>query len=157
MAGATNPTLSLTNIQSVNAGLYNVFVTNAFGAATSQTARLTFKVANLSMAKAGGPAPNLPGVNISGVAGELYGIQVCSNLAPPVNWVGLTNILLPQANYTWYDRIPRPGSKSFIASSPARRLSAAAHGKPARLGPLFSTTSTERPSAQTMSSCPAPM
>jgi lysophospholipase L1-like esterase len=106
LTGATNSALSLTNIQSGNAGLYNVIVTNAFGAATSQTARLTFKVANLSMAKAGGPAPNLPGVNISGVAGELYGIQICSNLAPPVNWVGLTNVLLPQANYTWFDPSP---------------------------------------------------
>ena len=103
LAGVTNPALSLTNIQAVDAGSYNAIVSNAFGAATSKTARLTFKVANVSMAKASGSAQNVPGVNISGVAGELYGIQVCSNLAPPVKWVGLTNVLLPQANYTWYD------------------------------------------------------
>jgi lysophospholipase L1-like esterase len=106
LVGATDPALSLTNIQSANAGLYNICVTNAFGAATSHTARLSFKVANLSMVKASGPPPNLSGVNISGVAGELYGIQACSNLAPPVTWVGLANVFLPQANYTWYDPSP---------------------------------------------------
>lgn len=113
MAGATDSALSLNNIQAANAGLYNVFVTNAFGAATSKTARLTFNVANVSMAKPSGRPPNLTGVNISGVAGELYGIQACSNLAPPVKWVGLTNIQLPQANYTWYDSSAAGGQRFY--------------------------------------------
>jgi lysophospholipase L1-like esterase len=117
LAGATNPSLGLTDIQASNAGLYNIFVTNAFGTATSQTARLTFRVANVSMAKGVGPAANLPGVNISGVAGEIYGIQACSNLAPPVNWVGLTNVLLTQSTYTWYDPSP-PEQQRFYRVVP---------------------------------------
>ncbi|MCX6902921.1 MAG: hypothetical protein NTW03_05495 [Verrucomicrobia bacterium] len=35
VAGATNPTLSLSNVQSANAGLYSIVVTNLYGAATN--------------------------------------------------------------------------------------------------------------------------
>jgi hypothetical protein len=40
IAGATSPTLALTNVQAADAGTYSVVVTNAFGSATSQGATL---------------------------------------------------------------------------------------------------------------------
>ncbi|MCS7337803.1 MAG: immunoglobulin domain-containing protein [Verrucomicrobiae bacterium] len=41
LAGQTSPTLTLTNVQSADAGDYTVVVTNAAGAVTSQVAKLT--------------------------------------------------------------------------------------------------------------------
>jgi hypothetical protein len=41
MLGGTNATLVLTNVQTAAAGVYNVVVTNAYGAATSEVAGLT--------------------------------------------------------------------------------------------------------------------
>ncbi len=105
LPGATNAFLSVTNIQQASAGLYSILVTNSFGAVTSQTARLTVKVAALAMTSTGA-APTLPGVTISGVPGQLYGVQACTNLAPPAIWFGLTNIILPQKDFTWYDPAP---------------------------------------------------
>ena len=43
--GATNPTLTLTNLQTSQAGLYTVVVSNPFGTATSVNAPLTVKIA----------------------------------------------------------------------------------------------------------------
>ena len=43
LAGATGATLTLTNLQAANAGLYSVVVTNFFGSATSTNATLTLK------------------------------------------------------------------------------------------------------------------
>jgi lysophospholipase L1-like esterase len=106
IAGATNTSLSFPSLQLNNAGLYDIRVTNSYGAATSQSALLTIKVADLSITGATGPTPYMAGLNISGVTGQTYGIQVCSNLVSPVDWVGLTNLALPQPSYTWHDPSP---------------------------------------------------
>ena len=45
LAGATNVSLQLTNVQSVQAGNYSVFVTNLFGSVLSSNAALTVQVA----------------------------------------------------------------------------------------------------------------
>ena len=100
LSGATNAFLGVTNIQASSAGLYSVLVSNSFGAVTSQTAVLTFKVATLAMTATNGPGQNGPGVTISGVPGQLYGVQACTNLAPPAIWAGLTNLVLPQKDFT---------------------------------------------------------
>jgi lysophospholipase L1-like esterase len=105
LPGATSTFLSITNIQFSSAGLYSLLVSNFFGSATSQPALLTCRVASLAIAPATGPTQNAPGVSISGVPGQLYGVQACTNLAPPTIWFGLTNIILPQKDYTWYDPV----------------------------------------------------
>ena len=43
LTGATVPGLSLTNVQSADAGSYRLFVTNAYGSVTSAVARLTVR------------------------------------------------------------------------------------------------------------------
>lgn len=101
LAGATGISLSFTKLQFTNAGRYDVRVTNVYGAATSQPAILAVKVANFSISGAGGSNQFLAGLNISGVTGQIYGIQACSNLAPPVTWMGITNLVLSQPDYTW--------------------------------------------------------
>jgi lysophospholipase L1-like esterase len=101
LAGATDTSLSITKLQFTNAGGYDVRVTNVYGAATSHPAILVVKVADFSISGATGSNKYLAGLNISGVTGQIYGVQACSNLEPPVTWTGITNIVLSQPNYTW--------------------------------------------------------
>lgn len=102
LAGATDTSLSFMKLHFTNSGSYDVRVTNAFGAATSQAAILTVKVADLSIKGATGSNAYLAALNISGVTGQIYGIQACSNLTPPVIWAGITNLSLSQTSYTWF-------------------------------------------------------
>src|SRR5262249_51689284 len=44
-----------------------------------------------------------PGLMISGVAGQLYGILYTTGFGPANPWIGLTNITLTAATNVWYD------------------------------------------------------
>ena len=47
LAGATNPTLALTDVQTTNSGAYFCIVTNSFGSDTSAVAQLTVNIASV--------------------------------------------------------------------------------------------------------------
>jgi hypothetical protein len=103
LPGATDTTFSIAKVQFTNAGNYDVRVTNVYGVATSQSATLMVKVADLTIGATTSSNPYSATLSISGVTGQIYGIQTCSNLAPPVTWTGITNIVMAQPNYTWFD------------------------------------------------------
>jgi pectate lyase len=98
--GATNATLVLNSVQSTNAGIYSVVVTNTAGSATSSNAMLTIssgihtppQLSNVSFQNGDFS------INVVGDAGVDYIIQASSNLmswssiftnhsaTPPFNW-----------------------------------------------------------------------
>jgi hypothetical protein len=101
---ATNQTLSLTNIQFTNAGLYSVVVTSPLGAATNAPAQVVVNAAGVSLGFC-------PALTISGVVGYSYIIQSAPNLTNTNAWVTLTNLTLTQPVQIWVDT-------SVDASSP---------------------------------------
>jgi hypothetical protein len=92
----TNSSLSLTNVQLTDSGIYSVVVTNLFGAVTSAPAIL-FVYTNTAQLAAQLAAPANPSngqfqFSIAGVTGFNYAVQVSSNL---VNWVSLQTNVVP--------------------------------------------------------------
>jgi hypothetical protein len=107
ITGATNTSLSFTNLQLTNAGSYTFVATNAYGTATSDGAVLTIKVADVWMVPPTGGAPYVAGLNITALTNKTYGIQYASGLNVSNTWIGLTNITLTTNNTrTWFDPAP---------------------------------------------------
>ena len=101
LANATNSTLTLANIQSGNAGVYTVVVTNIAGTVTSTSAVL-------AVSGGGSPQPQVSGLTytngvfsltVSNGSGSDFIIQASTNL---INWVGIyTNF--STTPFTWSD------------------------------------------------------
>jgi hypothetical protein len=106
IAGGTNFSLVLTNLAVTNAGNYALLVTNALGSAMSSAAVVSLKLADLSISPSGAGPQASAGLTISGVVGQVYGIQSCSNLT--TLWQGLTNLTLNASTQVWHD--PQPMS-----------------------------------------------
>lgn len=90
VAGATHATLTLTGLTAANAGDYRIVVTNAYGSTTSAVA--TLEVAALPSLAA---QKSVGGLRLStvGVAGEVYWVEMATNLVPPVIWFPIgTNV-----------------------------------------------------------------
>jgi hypothetical protein len=86
LSGATNNTLTLTNVQPGQTGPYLVVVTNSLGAATSSVAQLTVLVpANIALATPSIRATNLS-ITLNGVLGLTYRLEY-KNLLSDSNWV----------------------------------------------------------------------
>ncbi len=94
--GATNQTLTLTNIQFTNAGLYSIVVSSALGSATNPPAPVTVEPAGVSLGLC-------PAVIINGVAGYSYIIESTTNLGNSNSWVTMTNLTLTQPIQLWVD------------------------------------------------------
>ena len=77
LPGATNATLTLTNVQSGQAGYYSVLVTNAIGSAQSATARLTVTGPALT---GGLNGTNLQ-INFAALPATTYHLQTTTNLS----------------------------------------------------------------------------
>jgi Tol biopolymer transport system component len=102
ISGATNPTLTLTNVQPAQAGNYAVLVTNAFGSIFSSNAKLTV----LALA----PSINIQPTNqMVFVAGSVT-FSVTAGGIPPLNYqwnlngtnlAGATNSTLTLTNVQW--------------------------------------------------------
>jgi lysophospholipase L1-like esterase len=107
LAGATNPSLVITNLQMTNAGAYSVLVTNIFGATNSVPAFLNIKVADLTIGLPPTETQNLAALTVGGVSGQTYKIQ-CSPSVDPASaiWTDLTNLTLTAATNTWNDPWP---------------------------------------------------
>ena len=102
ISGATNQTLTLTNLQNSFAAGYSVVIANSYGSVTSAPP------ANLTINPAGVGIALYPGVQINGVVGYIYGIQSTTNLSDPNSWVGRTNLTFTQLAEIWPDYQPSP-------------------------------------------------
>jgi len=102
IANATNSTFTLGNVQSTNAGVYSVVVTNVAGSITSTNAFLTVS--------AGAPAqPHVSNLvfsngvfslTVNGDSGPDYIVQVSTNLT---DWIGIFTNHLPTPPFNWSD------------------------------------------------------
>ncbi len=79
LAGETNAQLNLTNLQTNQAGLYSVAVSNAFGSVTSAPGRLLVFDACASISL-------YAGLTITGMVGRTYVVDASTNIAGPT-WV----------------------------------------------------------------------
>ena len=105
LAGATNSTLTLTNLTFSKAGSYRVVVTDFYGSATSDTARLNF--VGLSL---------YPILTIADAVGSAYRIEVTSDLVNTNVWTTLTNFTLPSSPFDFIDKsTPQPLRRFYRA------------------------------------------
>jgi prepilin-type N-terminal cleavage/methylation domain-containing protein len=81
LPGATNPTLTLTNLNLWQSGLYRVVVTNSFGQAVSGNARLTVMLPQLQISPANGSVLLWWPTNASG-----FTLETSSRLGPATAW-----------------------------------------------------------------------
>jgi hypothetical protein len=95
LAGATNSVLSFAAIQSTNAGLYCVVVTNALGSITN--------CGPVQVNPTGVSLGLYPGLTLTGPLGLTNNIQVTTDLSNTNSWVNLTNVVLVQTNQLWID------------------------------------------------------
>ena len=86
VAGATNSTLALTNIQTAQAGSYTLTVTNLAGSATSSNAVLSVVPLRIDSAASSNNAPLQ--LTITGAPGPGYAVEVSDDLT---NWTILTS------------------------------------------------------------------
>ena len=102
IANATNSSLTLLNVQTTNAGVYSVTVTNIAGFVTSTNAILT--VSSSTFAK-----PQLSdfvfsngvfSLTVNGATGPDYIVQASTNL---VDWINLFTNHAPAMPFTWSD------------------------------------------------------
>jgi hypothetical protein len=96
LVNATNETLFLPTIQSTNAGLYSVIVSNTLGSVTNAPAQVVVNIAGISL----GFSPTL---TIEGVIGYSYLIQRTANLSNTNSWATMTNLTLAQPVQIWVD------------------------------------------------------
>jgi hypothetical protein len=113
--GATNTTLTLPNVQLVNAGSYTVLVNNAGGTTNSQSATLTVcagPVTTPSLSGAFfGPDGFHFGINDM-ITGRVYRIQVTTNLLSP-QWTDMDVISNAQGSAQFVDPAVRSIPKRF--------------------------------------------
>jgi hypothetical protein len=93
---ATNATLTLTNLDSTDAGSYTVTIRNVVNSVTSAPAVLIVNPAGISLGL-------YAGVTVSGVVGKTYGIQYSTNVSATNSWTAATNLTLTQPVQTWVD------------------------------------------------------
>ena len=93
---ATNSTLTLSSIQSTNAGLYSVVVTAAYGSVTNMPEQVIVNPAFVSLSI----CPNLV---IQGTVGFNYIIQSTTDLINTNSWITETNLTLTQPVEYWDD------------------------------------------------------
>lgn len=95
IAGATGPTLTLTNTTHTQAGFYSVIVTNRFGTVTSTRAQLTFNFLTLKM---------YAGLTIDGEIGQTYRIEYLPAIEGQNSWQALATVTLTNTPYLYIDR-----------------------------------------------------
>lgn len=99
IAGATNSTLPLVNLQGTNAGLYSVLVTNIAGTQTSSNALLSLVAsAQPTIQLAGAPDGGSVQLDCLGQIGANYALETSTNL---VHWTTLTNIVASNAAFSF--------------------------------------------------------
>ena len=94
--GQTNATLTLSNLQTTNAGVYALTATNAFGGTNSSDALLTVSIPSMIASLSN----QTPSFQITGAPNATCVIETASNLTPPITWQPvITNTM--GADGTW--------------------------------------------------------
>ena len=81
--GAYGAELALNNFGLLQAGQYQLIVSNAYGATTSAVVVVTAALPPLGASVSGGGSVQL---QFSGMAGSNYVVEMATNLTPPANW-----------------------------------------------------------------------
>ena len=97
LAGATNPSLSLTNVQTASTGAYDVVVSNTAGLAASAPATLALSLPEVQFLSVAMLPNGQAQLLFSGVPGQDYVIQASTNLADwiPISVLTASNGPLP--------------------------------------------------------------
>jgi hypothetical protein len=107
LAGGTDSTLTLLDVQVTNAGSYNVIITNTYGSVTSAVASLTVTLPALTASVLPMTATNANLVvqfQFSGTPGSNYVLEYTTNLCPPFQWQPvITNAANTNGNWTFTD------------------------------------------------------
>ena len=96
MLSATNSSLVLSNVSSVDQGTYAVVVSNPYDVVASTAAQVT--VSKLSSA-----IGLYPGITIGGITGSTVAIQYTLDVGATTNWTTLTNLTLSNDLQFWLD------------------------------------------------------
>jgi len=95
------PILQLSQIAAGSAGVYDLVVSNAYGAVTSAVVTLTVALPPFSAGLSAGQGVQF---QFSGTANSSYVLQAATDLTPPVNWQPLvTNAADTNGNWTFTD------------------------------------------------------
>lgn len=111
IGGATNDSLTITNLRVTDAGSYTVIIANINGSLTSNPAFLTVNPAGVAIAL-------YAGITIDGVVGLTYGIQYSTDLSDTNNWRGVVNIPLSTPTQIWFDMQPVNGPQRYYRVVP---------------------------------------
>jgi hypothetical protein len=107
LAGATNATLTLTNVQPSQAGPYTVLVRNDIGAVESEPAILTYTdAADLVLSLR-------PAITVYGTIGRTYSIEFSDILARPPQWSFLGQITLTNTPQVFVDTQAMQGERFY--------------------------------------------
>jgi hypothetical protein len=96
ITGATNQTLTLSDIQFTNAGVYSVVVSSPLGSVTNMSAQVVVNPANVSLGL-------FPGVYIGGVVGNTYIVQSNPSLTNTNGWTTVATVTLVDPVQLWVD------------------------------------------------------
>ncbi len=96
LSGATNRDLSLTNLQSSQAGPYWVLVSNPFGSVTSDQAHLVVYDACIDLRM-------YAGMTISGQAGSTYVLSYNTDLSNTNGWLPLATNTIGNSDWFYLD------------------------------------------------------
>ncbi|MGZ4972148.1 MAG: immunoglobulin domain-containing protein [Limisphaerales bacterium] len=98
--GQTNATLTVTNLQTTNTGIYALTATNAFGGTNSSDALLTVVIPSVIASL----SSQTPSLQISGAPNATCVIETASSLTPPITWQPvLTNTMAADGTWSFVD------------------------------------------------------
>jgi hypothetical protein len=106
LIGETNAQLNLVNLETSQAGLYSVVVSNGFGSVTSAPARLVVFDACVAIHP-------YAGLSITGVVGHTYNVEYVTNLAA-TNWTVLASNTFSQSHWLFIDTNTPFDAKKFF-------------------------------------------
>lgn len=95
LAGETNAQLNLVNLETTQAGLYSVTVSNTFGCVTTAPARLLVSDACVGIHL-------YAGLSITGIVGRTYSVEYATNLSA-VNWTAVATNTFSQPQWLFLD------------------------------------------------------
>ncbi|MFN7139510.1 MAG: immunoglobulin domain-containing protein, partial [Limisphaerales bacterium] len=115
IAGETQASFTLPNVQPEHAGNYSVVVTNVAGSVTSDIAVLSVEQSPLRFSTISINEENQPSLTVSGAPGTAFSIQVSSNL---VNWITVTNLVIGEGDLEEFvDEVTTTNTQRFYRAT----------------------------------------
>lgn len=110
IAGATNASLFLSNLQGTNLGQYSVLVTNIAGAQTSSNALLSLVAGDPPTVQLAGVLDGFLQLDCSGQIGASYALETSTNL---VDWTTVTNIVANTETFSFTPTVSQDDSQRY--------------------------------------------